>query len=507
MKRATNYTYIILLGLGVVPLSSTLASEISPLPATPNVLFIAVDDLRTSLGCYGDTLVKSPNIDRLAQQSRRFTRAYCHQAVCGPSRNSILTGRLPDNTRVWHNRNLFRDTLPDLVTLPEYFKNHGYHAQSLGKVFSGRDREEEQDPQSWSVPPLLKGPGWSNYALPENRGHSGKGVAAEMADVPDEGYSDGKLAALAVETLKDLAKREQPFFLAVGFFKPHLPFCAPKKYWDLYDPAQFELSSSTTRTLGAPDIAYHEHRELGGYKDVPKDEKFGADKTRHLRHGYYACVSYADTQVGKLLDALERFGLEDNTIVVFWGDHGYALGEGDRWCKSTNFEMDTRTPLMLRFPGMPQAGVATEALIEYVDLYPTIVELAGLPAAADLDGTSLVPILNDPRREARPFVLSQFARPFDPTPPEVMGYSVRTRAHRYTRWVRWPSRDLLAEEFYDYTASRSAVRQDGIFMERENVILDPAYGKLREQLSAMLDQTLETRTNIEELKQQKRESR
>jgi iduronate 2-sulfatase len=507
MKRVTNCTFITLLGMVLVNLHTTPASEITRTPTEHNVLFIAVDDLRTSLGCYGDTLVKSPNIDRLAQESRLFTRAYCNQAVCGPSRTSILTGRLPDNTRVWHNRNLFRDTLPDLVTLPEYFKNHGYHAQSLGKVFSGNAREAEQDPQSWSVPPLLKGPGWSNYALKKNQGYSSKGVATEMADLPDEGYSDGKLAALAVETLEDLAKRKQPFFLAVGFFKPHLPFCAPKKYWDLYDPAEFHLAEFTDRTHGAPEIAYHEHRELGGYKDVPKDEKFGADKTRHLRHGYYACVSYADAQVGKLLDALERFGLEDNTIIVFWGDHGYALGEGDRWCKSTNFEMDTRAPLMLRFPEMPEPGVTTEALIEYVDLYPTIVELAGLPAAPDLDGTSLVPILNDPRCEGRPFALSQFARPFDPTLPEVMGYSVRTRTHRYTRWVQWPSRDLLAEEFYDYTSSRSTVRQDGISVERENVILDPAYGKLREQLSAMMDQALETRTNIGELKELKRKAK
>jgi len=463
---------------------------------------MAVDDLRTSLGCYGDTLVKSPNIDRLAATSRRFTQAYCHQAVCGPSRTSILTGRLPDNTRVWHNRNLFRDTLPNAVTLPEYFKNHGYHAQSLGKVFSGRDKEEEQDPQSWSVPPLLKGPGWSNYALPENQGHSGKGIAAEMADVPDEGYSDGKLAAVAVKTLEDLSKQKQPFFLAVGFFKPHLPFCAPKKYWDLYDPADLGLSDNATRTLGAPDIAYHEHRELGGYKDVPKDEKFGVDKTRHLRHGYYACVSYADAQVGKLLDALERFGLEDNTIVVFWGDHGYALGEGDRWCKSTNFEMDTRTPLMFRFPGMPEPGVATDALIEYVDIYPTIVELAGLPAAPDLDGNSIVPVLNDPAEEARQFVLSQFARPFNPSLPDVMGYSVRTRAHRYTRWVRWPSRETIAQELYDYSSTRSVARQGAILVERANVIDAPAYRQVRERLMAMMDQTLEARTNIEELKRQ-----
>jgi iduronate 2-sulfatase len=506
MKRVTSCTLIALLVMFLIRLNAVQASEVARNPGKLNVLFIAVDDLRTSLGCYGDTLAKSPNIDRLAQESRLFTRAYCNQAVCGPSRTSILTGRLPDNTHVWHNRNLFRDTLPDLVTLPEYFKNHGYHAQSLGKVFSGNAREAEQDPQSWSLPPLLKGPGWSNYALKRSQGSSGKGVATEMADLPDECYSDGKLAALAIETLEDLAKRKKPFFLAVGFFKPHLPFCAPKKYWDLYDPADFELAPGAGRTLNAPDVAYHEHRELGGYKDVPKDEKFGAEQARHLRHGYYACVSYADAQVGRLLDALERFDLEENTIVIFWGDHGYSLGEAERWCKGTNFEVDTRTPLMFRFPGMPEPGVFTEALMEYVDIYPTVVELAGLPPARDLDGQSLVPILNDPSQEGRPFVLSQFARPFKPSLPEVMGYSVRTHTHRYTRWVQWPSRDLLAEEFYDYTSSRSAVRQDGIFVERENVIDDPAYGELRQQFSAMMGHTLETRTNIEELKQQKRES-
>ncbi len=502
MKRAANCTFITLLGLLLVRLDASPASETPRTSAKRGVLFIAVDDLRTSLGCYGDTLAKSPNIDRLARQSRLFTWAYCHQSVCGPSRTSILTGRLPDNTRVWHNRNLFRDTLPDAVTLPEYFKNHGYHAQSLGKVLSGNDREAEHDPQSWSVPPLLKGPGWSNYAVEENRGISGKGPATEMADLPDEGYSDGKLAALAVKTLEDLAGQNRPFFLAVGFFKPHLPFCAPNKYWDLYDQADFGLSSEAVRTLNAPDVAYPDHLELGGYKDVPKDERVSTEQACHLRHGYYACVSYVDAQVGKLLDALERLGLEENTIVVLWGDHGYSLGEAGHWCKDTNFEMDTRTPLMFRFPGMPRPGVATEAMMEYVDIYPTVVELAGLPAAPDLDGTSLVPVLKDPRHEGRPFVLSQFSRPFKPTMPEVMGYSIRTPTHRYTRWVQWPSREALHEELYDYGSGRSAARQGAFLVERENVSSHPAYQELREQLGAMMDRSLDARTNVEELKLQ-----
>jgi arylsulfatase A-like enzyme len=491
-------TLLALAPLLLTPLSVLDAADRSG-SARPNVLFIAVDDLRTSLGCYGDRLAKTPNLDRLAETSRRFTRAYCHQSVCGPSRTSILTGRLPDNSRVWHNRNLFRDTLPDAVTLPEHFKNHGYYTQSLGKVLSGNRREAEQDPQSWSVPPLLKGPGWSNYALEENRRGKGKGPATEQADLPDEGYSDGKLAALAVKTLEDLAAQDRPFFLAVGFFKPHLPFCAPKTYWDLYDPADLQPAGEALRTKGAPDLAYPDHLELGGYTDVPEDEKVGIEQARHLRHGYYACVSYVDAQVGKVLDVLKRLGLEENTIVVLWGDHGYSLGEAGHWCKDTNFEMDTRAPLMFRFPGTPEPGVATEAMIEYVDIYPTIVELAGLPAAADLDGTSLMPVLKDPRQAGRQFVLSQFSRPFKPSMPEVMGYSVRTATHRYTRWVRWPTRETLAEEIYDYTSSRSAVRQGAFLVERKNVAGDPGYAELRERLGAMMDQSLRTRTILEAL--------
>lgn len=452
----TRRISLLLTLLGLIGLSSEMlsASEISTGGARPNVLFIAVDDLRTSLGCYGDTLVKSPNIDQLACESRRFTRSYCHQAVCGPSRNSILTGRLPDNTRVWHNRNLFRDTLPDGVTLPEYFKNHGYHAQSLGKVFSGRDRLEEQDPQSWSVPPLLKGSGWSNYALEENRGHDGKGVAAEMADVPDEGYSDGKLAALAVQTMEDLAERKQPFFLAVGFFKPHLPFCAPKKYWDLYDPTQFELTSFTDRTHGAPEVAYHEHRELGGYQDVPKDEKFGAKKTRHLRHGYYACVSFVDANVGRLLDRLEKLGIADNTVICLWGDHGFHLGEQGLWTKANNYELSTRVPLIFSVPGQANPGSKTNALVEFVDVYPTLADICGLDAPVGVEGVSLKPLLADPDRPWKSAAFSQYPRSRTGNRHrghgDIMGYAVRTDRHRYVEWREWETRQLVARELYDH---------------------------------------------------------
>jgi iduronate 2-sulfatase len=481
------------LALLLLPLPASLqaADESRQLAAKPNVLFIAVDDLRTSLGCYGDPLAKSPNIDSLARSSRLFHGAYTHQAVCGPARTAMLTGRLPDNTRVWHNRNLFRNTLPDAVTLPQLFKNHGYQAISFGKIFSGDQRE--LDPPSWSAPEMLRGegPGWKNYASARDSG--GKGAAYEFAAVPDDGYPDGRLAQLAVETLARLKQAEQPFFLAVGFFKPHLPFNAPKKYWDLYDPAVFALPDAQTRVAGAPEIAYHTHRELGGYEDMPEDEHVSAEQARMLRHGYYACVSYVDAQLGKVLDSLHRLGLDQNTIVVLWGDHGWSLGEKDRWCKGTNFERDTRVPLMIRVPGLAKPGEPTDALLEYVDIYPTLAALAGLTPPDDLDGQSLVPVLEDPAARGRDAALSQFTRPWKATGFEVMGYSLRTPTQRYTRWVEWPSRQTVAEEFYDYASQTSVTREGGLLIEHENVVAHPGYVDSLTRLRAKLDETLRTR--------------
>ncbi|MBM4089536.1 MAG: sulfatase [Planctomycetes bacterium] len=457
----------------------------------PNVLLISVDDLRPSLGCYGDTLVQSPNIDRLARSSRLFQHAYIQQAVCGPSRASLLTGRLPDNIRVWHNRHLFRDTLPDAVTLPQLFKNNGYHTQGLGKVFSGREREE--DPQSWSVPSMPRGDGWRNYALPENNKRTGKAAAFEAADVDDDGYPDGKLTDLAIETLTRLHGQPQPFFLAVGFLKPHLPFNAPKKYWDLYDPAQFDFPELPAPIDGAPEIAYHTHRELGGYQDIPDDERVSADQSRMLRHGYHACVSYIDAQVGRLLQTLERLGLQDHTIVVLWGDHGFALGEEDRWCKGTNFDLDTRVPLLVRTPNMAQPGVPTEALVEAVDIYPTLAALAGLTPPAGLDGVNFAPVLEDPAARTRDCALSQFSRPWRRKGQDVMGYSIRTPTHRYTRWVRWPSRKTTAEELYDYTLPGSALCGGSLLVARQNVLDQPTHAGIRDQLRTKMDDVLRTR--------------
>jgi iduronate 2-sulfatase len=456
----------------------------------PNVLFIAIDDLRTALGCYGDTLVQSPNIDRLASQSRVFQRAYCMQAVCGPSRTSLLTGRLPDNTRVWHNRNMFRVTHPDLVTLPQHFKNNGYQAISLGKIFSGDERE--LDPASWSEPEILKQTGWRN-SVKGGTGESGKGAAWEDADVPDDGYSDGKLASLAIEKLSSLKANGKPFFLAVGFFKPHLPFNAPKRYWDLYDPKMFDVDDDRQQVNNVSIHAHHSHRELGGYRDMPEEEHLDAATARTLRHGYYACVSYVDAQIGKLLKELDRLELAENTIVVLWGDHGYSLGEKDRWCKGTNFERDTRVPLIIRTPSIKQPGANTTSMVELVDLYPTLTSFAGLDPMSGLDGRSLQPILDDPSAIGRNEVLSQFARPFSRNTPEYMGYSLRTATHRYTRWISWADRKMVAEELYDYGNSNCASSDNAYLIEQKNIADQPEQKAQLEQLSGRLEEMLKQR--------------
>ena len=477
----------VLLSLTVLAVVFTDTASADSTQARPNVLFIAIDDLRPALGCYGDPLAKSPNIDRFATSARRFNRAYVQQAVCGPSRTSLLTGLLPDHTRVWHNRNRFREEHPDHVTLPQLFKQNGYQTLGCGKLFSGN--EKELDPVSWSRPETLRLKGWKNYLLEINQGKEKKQSAFEAADVDDGAYPDGKLATLAVETLENLNQDGKPFFLAIGFFKPHLPFNAPKKYWDLHNPLAFELPDSLRDPVRlSPDIALHSHRELGGYKGVPKNEKLNLEQSRILRHGYYACVSYVDAQVGKVLDALTRLDLDQNTIVVLWGDHGFSLGESGRWCKGTNFELDTRVPLLIRAPRLAHPGIATDSLVEMVDLYPTLAELADLEAPAELDGRSFKSLLDNPRAAGRDTALSQFNRPWESSTPKVMGYSIRSKQERYTRWINWQSRETIAEELYDYSSPPNTRLPSTQHFERKNLIRDQPerLDRMRNKLNAVL---------------------
>ncbi len=436
----------------------------------PNVLFIAVDDLRPELGCYGARTILSPNIDRLAKQGMVFQHAYCQQAVCSPSRTSLLTGARPDTTKVWDLVTHFRDAMPKVVTLPQLFKNNGYFVQGIGKIFHGG----YDDAPSWSTP--WQTPDAPAYAAPTSAGRGGgkkggrkkNGPAFESADVPDDFYKDGKTAAAAAGMLRGFAAKADPFFLAVGFSKPHLPFVAPKKYWDLYDPARIELASNPYRPKDAPTHALTTSGELRNYQGMPAEGPVPDSLARQLKHGYYAAASYTDAQIGKLLDELDRQDLRRNTIVVLWGDHGWKLGEHGEWCKHSNVENDTNAPLVLSAPGMKRAGRLSPALVEFVDIYPTLADLGGLPLPSHLEGSSFRPLLDDPDRKWKPAAFSQYPR------QKLMGYSMRTARHRFTVWVdRQDHAKVDSIELYDHQSDPA---------ENVNVARWPANAKLVESL-------------------------
>ena len=416
----------------------------------PNVLFIAVDDLRTNIGAYGDPIAKTPNIDMLANGGMLFERAYCQQAVCNPSRASLLTGRRPDTIRVWNLRTHFRDTTPDVVTLPEHFKNNGYRAVAYGKIFHGE--KPLADPPSWSAPEAFEYVSRADeYQQPQNKGARGKFAAVEVTDLPDEAYPDAQAATAAIKELN--ATHERPLFLAVGFRKPHLPFTTPKKYWDLYD--NLSIGGPPDAEAGAfiPQLALHPSAELRGYSDVPDVGQIEKEQAVALRRGYYACTSFTDAQIGRLLQALEKSRMAKNTIVVLWSDHGFHLGEKGLWAKTTNYEIDTRVPLIIRGPGV-KVGGKTRSLAELVDVYPTLVDLAGLPMPPKLEGLSLRPVLEDPSRSVKDAAFSQFQRPFNAGSNsfDAMGYAVRTDGYRYVEWRDPKTNAVLARELYDEKA-------------------------------------------------------
>lgn len=531
---------------------SLTAAVAAPQQPRPNILFIAVDDLRPELGCYGADYIKSPNIDRLASQGMLFARAYCQFAICAASRSSLLTGLRPDTLRTEDNDTHFRDTTPGAVTLPQYFKQNGYTALYFGKIFH---RGQEDDENSWSASPPTPALGaeGGGYQLPASReivrkrradaiarygagnteGLAG-GPAWEAADAPDNAYADGRNTDTALTALRELAaKPQQSFFLAVGYYKPHLPFVAPKKYFDLYAPGSVPLADNAAPPAGAPALARHSSFELRTRAGVPLTGPIDDATAHDLRRAYAACVSFIDAQVGRLLDELDRLGLRDNTIIVLWGDHGWHLGEQGIWGKATNYEAATRAPLIVRALGLegrppcrpsvstsktdataavpPAASHTTRALVEFVDVYPTLCDLAGLPVPARLEGKSFAPLLADPQRPWKSAAFSQFpapalrewaARPlsdamrgtlFGPLVTgveaqlarehgarygrelferHVTGYTMRTDRHRLVTWVdrRAPQGEPLAVELYDHETDPGETRNIAVLPENAALV-------------------------------------
>jgi arylsulfatase A-like enzyme len=426
----------------------------------PNILFIASDDMKPLIGSYGDSFAQTPNLDRLAARGTAFLNAHCQWAVCGPSRASLMTSLMPETTGVMGFKQM-RKKIPDLVTLPQHFRDNGYETAATGKLNDPRCVEggrQNDDPLSWSIPYSA---GISNPWKPAGK----PPVAAPEIDMSQ--HEDGQICNSGLELLEKLAKGDKPFFLGVGFKKPHLPFIAPKKYWDLYNRADVPLAVYQKLPVNGLERTWNGGKEARGYDGVPQKGLFPEDLQRELIHGYYACVSMVDDQVGRLLDRLDELGLTDNTIVVFWGDHGFHLGDHGDWGKHTNVEQGTRVPLIIVDPRLPKVGKASHPA-GFIDLYPTLCELAGLDTPDELQGRSLVPMLNDPDARVRNGVVSLFRR-------NGMGYAYRTDRYRYIEWIAGGSVD--ARELYDYETDPN---------ETVNLAADEDYEDLMKKLAAQM---------------------
>lgn len=446
-----------------------------------NVLIFFIDDLRPELNCYGSDYIHSPAIDKLASQGVLFEKAYCQQALCAPSRISLMTGQYPDTTGITGLFTPLTKVQPNALTLPRYFKERGYATCSYGKVY----HHNRDDRASWSeLAPKVTTRYASQRTLNaieqrvaegKKRGLGidelrilGKGPAVEAADVEDEAYPDGQVATQAIESLQK--NKDKPFFLCVGFTKPHLPFAAPKRFWNLYDRAQFTIPDRNL-PADAPKLAFTQWGELRGYRGVPNEGPLSDAQTRELRHGYAASISFVDAQVGKVMTELDRLGLRKNTIVVLWGDHGYKLGEFGAWCKHTNFELDTRVPFIVSAPGFAK-GVRSRSLIEMTDVFPTLAELTGEDVPSACEGISLEPVLRDPAVALRSFALTQYGR------GSTMGYSLRTHRWRYTEWIQSTTHRVVGRELYDHQKTQSPLR---------NLAIDPQQADRIEELSTQLN--------------------
>ena len=450
--------------LRLVAVSLILAFTNLSAAERPNVLLICVDDLKPALGCYGDKLAKSPNIDRLAARGMRFDLAYCNQAVCAPSRNSLLTGSRSTSLGIYGLSQNFRERAPDAVTMTQHFMKHGYRAEAVGKILhSGHGNHDDE--ASWSVPTVKEKV--VEYPDPKNSANGQltreeafftnqkldkirdlpRGAAIEISEVPDNTYADGRIADTGIIRLREAKERGTPFFLALGFVKPHLPLTAPKKYFDLHDPQKFPLAPFQNPPEGAPKYAGKSGGEIVNYEPLSVSNLREEARQRELIHAYYACVSFMDAQLGRVLDELDRLGLTQNTIIVLWGDHGWHLGDHGIWTKHTNYEQANRIPLIIAAPGVGKAG-ATRQPAETVDIFPTLAELAGLPAPLGpqkIDGLSLVPVLREPEKHIRDHATHCYPR------GDRIGRAIRTTRYRLVEWkVPGAGPETADFELYDY---------------------------------------------------------
>ena len=462
----------------------------------PNVLWIMSDDLRPQLGCYGDTVVHSPNLDQFARRALRLDRAYVQCAICSPSRNSMLSGLRPNTTGLRGFGTRVRDVMPDVVTLPQHFRHHGYYSAAFGKIFHIYAESmlgSEDDPESWSQPLTLPSvPVWgpAQNAVREQLiaqarasgqvfAHPHDWPRAETwddSDVTDDEMQDGNTTALAEAFLATRVNQDEPFFLAVGFLRPHLPFNAPRKYWDLYDANSLTLPKFSERPKNAPKWSVNQGI-ANNYLNMPPNAETDEAFLKRYLHAYLASISYVDACFGRLMRAIKASGREDNTIVIFMGDHGYQMGEYNSWGhKHANFEISTRAPLLIASPGMQASGKASQGIVEFLDLYPTLCELTHLPNPDHIEGKSFRAMLDDESASHRTSACSEMKR------GDYLGRSIRTDGFRYTEW-RDANNAIVARELYDHRDDQSIGQ-----LETVNVAAEPAMVGIVEDLSRRLNE-------------------
>lgn len=481
----------------------------------PNVLFVSIDDLGPNLGAYDNEHIVSPNLDAFAGKGMTFRNTYCQAAVCAPSRASLMTGLRPDSTRVWHLGDKFRELHPDIVTMPQHFHKHGYHTVNIGKIFhnympdSVSWDEPDLRPEQYKRPEWLKRDGETFYVNEETQRKQkikrdekvarrpdyyadgwNNGPAWEWEDVHDTLYYDGAQTELAKRTLTRLAKKDQPFYLALGYFRPHLPFAVPKKYWDLYDRDSIPLARNPFIPEKSPVMSMNSMYELRGYDGFanlkhPTENVMSEDTARILKHGYYASVSYVDALFGQLIQHLKDLELYENTIIIVWGDHGWKLGEHNGWCKQSNFNIDIHVPMIIYSPDQANAGKQTFEITELIDMFPSLCDLTGIEKPGYLQGTSFVPLLENPDREWKKAAFSQFHRRPKVTPDgkRYMGYSIRTKEFHYVEWYYW---DEVAGEHGDFVTAElyNSINDPD---ENKNVAGEETYKDIEVDLSEQLN--------------------
>ncbi|XP_076467521.1 iduronate 2-sulfatase-like [Babylonia areolata] len=552
-KRLFSHMEIGMAGLLVCAVVLAVAQTVSGSSSRPNVLFLVVDDLRPKLGCYGESNMVTPNIDQLASKSVRFNYAYVQQAVCSPSRTSFLTGRRPDSTRIFDLRHYFRQLAGNYTTLPQHFKNNGYITQSVGKIFHPGSASGFTDdyPYSWTYPafhaPTKKYTGKKICPRPDGKLYHDAVCPVDLNTVPGGSLPDIQNTDYTIQFLKNRSMDHKPFFVGMGYHRPHLPFAYPKEYLDLYPLSKIHLAVNPFRPPWLPNVSWTPWDELRSYEDISAmniSYPFGSVPLHYqlkLRQSYSAAASYTDAQVGRILHALDQFGLANNTIITFHGDHGWQLGEHGEWCKHTNFDIATRIPMFVYVPGVTSENTSpgkmfpfqdalsktlkyepvkqnsgqslvSDALTEAVDLYATISELAGLdvpptcpnnPFQVEFctEGASLVPIiknLTSPTKSAplrwKPAVFSQYPRPsFNPghdsinpvlSHIRIMGYTMRTAQHRYTEWLAYNHTTFTAH--WDHVEAQELYVYASDPDENLNVAYVPAFQDLVTALSKQL---------------------